>query len=62
MEADGQGVREVSTKSKSKAQKKSERLALEELSDDIEPLEPVKKREKKWLPKLGDVWKKDNAK
>ena len=52
----------MSTKSKSKAQKKSERLALEELSDDIEPLEPVKKREKKWLPKLGDVWKKDNAK
>ena len=43
--------------SKTKAQKKSDRLALDELSDGIEPLEPVKKRVPTWLPKLGDVWK-----
>ena len=47
------------SKTKTKAQKKSDRLALEELSDGIEPLEPVKKRVRTWLPKLGDVMKKE---
>jgi len=46
-------------KAKTKAQKKSDRLALEELSDGIEPLEPVKKSKPVWKPKLGDVWKKE---
>ena len=53
-------VREViAKKAKTKAQKKSDRLALSELSDGIEPLEPVKKSEPVWKPKLGDVWKKE---
>ena len=44
---------------KTKAQKKSDRLALDELSDGVEPVEQVKKRVPTWLPKLGDVWKRD---
>lgn len=36
---------------------KSDKLALEELVDEIEPVEPVEKRVPKWLPKLGDVLK-----
>lgn len=41
-----------------KSKKKSDRLALEELSEGIEPLEPVKKRQPVWLPKLGDLMNK----
>ena len=43
---------------KSKAQQKSDRLALEELSEGIQPLNPIKKSSPIWKPKLGDLLKR----